>query len=168
MKPITELEPGGQGATLSKPPRSKEDRKAHVLRVLLNEDKLWLATSGERAPHVVPLSYVWRDSRIVMAVPKGSPSARNLCESATARAVLGTPLDAILIDGMVEQIEPCDMKPATVEALCDVSAVDPLRTPGFTCLVLHPFRVQAYGTPSEVWKPTLMRQGRWLVPGEGQ
>jgi hypothetical protein len=158
------MEKGGQGAqAFAKPHRSKADRKAHVLRTLADEDKLWLATTGDAAPHVIPLSFVWRDERIVMAVQADSPSARNLRRTKTARAVLGSPHDAIMIDGVVEQADPREVAAGTVSALRDASAIDPLRTPGFVCLALKPFRIQAYWTGSEIAAPTIMRSGEWVA-----
>lgn len=165
MAKMKEMQKGGQGEqAFAKPHRSKAQRKAHVQRTLIAEDKLWLATSGDdRTPHVVPLSFVWRDERVVMAVQKDSRSARNLEGSITARAVLGSPHDVIMIDGIVEQKDPREMSMETVTALREASAIDPLRTPGFVCLLLKPFRVQAYWSGSEIAQPTIMRQGAWLA-----
>jgi hypothetical protein len=164
MPDLEKMEKGGQGrAAFEKPQRSKAERKAHVLRTLAADDKLWLATVGDHAPHVVPISFVWRDERIVMAVANDSPSAWNLRQLSTARAVLGTPHDVILIDGKVEQKDPRHVEPETLRALRDASAIDALGTPGFVCLLLEPFRVQAYWTGSEIAVPTIMRGGSWLA-----
>jgi hypothetical protein len=135
MTQLNDLPQGGQAHDAwAKPARSKTERRAHVLRMLESENKLWIATaSADGSAHLVPFSFVWDGERVSMATRKDSPTAQNAARTGKARLALGNFGDVVLIDGPV----------------C-VPAADP-------------WRIQAWWSGSELGNPTIMRDGRWLT-----
>src|SRR5262249_3826394 len=154
---------GGQAAQAwGKPPRSKAERRAHVLRVLETENKLWIATASEDgSAHLVPFSFVWDGSRVTMATRHDNPAARNVAHTGQARLAVGNYGDVVLIDGRVEAVSPREIDPALAERLRHVAAIGGQRTPGLVYLQLEPTRVQAWWSASELASPTVMRDGQW-------
>lgn len=165
MKDLHDLARGGQAPEAwSKPPRTRAERRSHVLHLLQSENKLWIATAGEDgSAHLVPFSFVWDGAGIVMATREGSPAARNAGRTGRARVALGSFADVVLIDGdvTVSSFEAIDEE--VVEQLSRASAIDGRKAPGFAYLRLTPWRVQAWWSMAELPSPTIMRDGRWLA-----
>src|SRR5262245_65124690 len=101
MTRVNDLPPGGQAqAAWARPTRSKAERRAHVLRRLESEDKLWIATAAtDGSAHLVPFPIVWDGERISMATTQGNPAARDGARTGKARLALGDIHDIVLIDG---------------------------------------------------------------------
>jgi hypothetical protein len=156
---------GGQAErATSKPPRSKGERKNHVLRRLESDDKLWIATASEDgSAHLVPFSFVWDGVRIVAATHTDGPAARNARRTRSARVALGDFRDVILIDGEVPVTRYDGVDPDTAQRLARVSALDGRTSPSVAYLQLTPSRVQAWWSMTELPTPTLMRDGHWLA-----
>jgi general stress protein 26 len=165
MTQLNDLPQGGQAHDAwAKPARSKTERRAHVLRMLESENKLWIATaSADGSAHLVPFSFVWDGERVSMATRKDSPTAQNAARTGKARLALGNFGDVVLIDGPVVVVTPQDLDDALAERLSRVSAIDGRRAPGFAYLQLTPWRIQAWWSGSELGNPTIMRDGRWLT-----
>jgi GNAT superfamily N-acetyltransferase/general stress protein 26 len=165
MTQLSNLPGGGQAQQAwSKPPRSKTQRRADVLRKLENENKLWIATaSPDGTPHLVPFSYLWDGEGITMATTEDNPAAQNIARTGKARVALGDFGDVVLIDGPASVVSPREIDDATAERLARVSAIDGRTAPGFVYLQLVPARVQAWWSGSELGTPTIMRDGRWLT-----
>ena len=79
MAELHQLPRGGQAPQAwSKPPRSKAERRAHVLRKLESDNKLWIATaSPDGSAHLVPVSFVWDGTQVSMATRADNPAAQN-------------------------------------------------------------------------------------------
>lgn len=165
MTQMNDLSQGGQAQQAwAKPARSKAERRAHVLRTLESEDKLWIATaSADGSAHLVPFSFVWDGEGVSMATRKDNPAARNAARTGKARLALGNFGDVVLIDDPVAVVSPRDLDDALAERLSRVSAIDARRAPGFVYLRLTPWRIQAWWSGSELGRPTIMRDGRWLT-----
>jgi hypothetical protein len=164
MQQIGELPEGGQAHDAwAKPARSKRERREHVLRMLDDENKLWIATaSPDGSAHLVPFSFVWDGERIIVATSHDNPAARNTERTGKARVALGTFGDVVLVDGDVEVVSPSALDDDLAERLQRVSAIDARHAPGFVCLRLRPWRIQAWWSAAELTTPTIMRDGRWL------
>ena len=106
MTRVNDLPPGGQAqAAWARPTRSKAERRAHVLRRLESEDKLWIATAAaDGSAHLVPFSFVWDGERVSMATAQDNPAARNAARTGKARLALGNIHDIVLIDGAITVI----------------------------------------------------------------
>jgi hypothetical protein len=161
---LRDLPRGGQAsAAWAKPPRTKAERRAHVLHRLQSDDKLWIATaSGDGSAHLVPLSFVWGGGRVSMATRHDSPAAQNAARTGKARLALGEFGDVVLIDGSVSVVGPGQVDDTVADRLARSSAIDGRRAPGFVYLQLVPTRIQAWWSSAELANPTVMRDGQWL------
>ena len=167
MTQMHNLPQGGQAEQAwSKPPRSKAERREHVLRKLASDNKLWIATaSPDGAAHLVPFSYVWDGEQLTMATAENNPATRNVARTSKARVALGDFSDVVLIDGHASVVESRDIDDTAADRLARVSAIDGRRAPGFVYLRLTPWRIQAWWSGAELTSPTLMRDGKWLDGG---
>ena len=109
MTHVDDLPPGGQAqAAWARPTRSKAERRAHVLRRLESEDKLWIATAAaDGGAHLVPFSFVWDGERIGMATAHDNPAARNVARTGKARLALGDIHDIVLIERLSRDHGDC-------------------------------------------------------------
>ena len=93
------------------PARSRSQRKIDTLEKLRADVDLWVASaSADGHAYLVPLSYRWDGSRLTLATPRASRTARNLIRAGWARAALG-PTRVVIIEGQVEAI-PIGTDPA--------------------------------------------------------
>lgn len=147
------------------PARDRRTRKADALAMLATPAiDGWVATaSAGGAPHLVPLSLVWVDERVVISVETGSLTARNLTESGTARLAVGPTRDVVLIDALLDKAVDVAADDALGAAYAAQADWDPRRSRGYMFLVLRPIRVQAWREADETAGRTLMRDGSWLV-----
>jgi hypothetical protein len=166
MTDLNDLPPGGQAqAAWARPTRSKGERRAHVLRRLESEDKLWIATAAaDGSAHLVPFSFIWDGERVSMATAHDNPAACNAARTGRARLALGDIHDIVLIDGEIRVIALEALDDALAERLSRVSAIDARQAPGYVYLQLTPVRIQAWWSAAELAQPTIMREGRWLAP----
>lgn len=164
MDELSDLPQGGQAERAwSRSPRTLAERRAHVLRVLESENKLWIATvSSDGSPHVVPFSYVWDGRQITMATLAGSKVAQNAAHSPRARLAFGSSGDVVLVDGELRIVGSQEIDARTAERLAWVSAVDARRARGLIYLQLTPERIQAWWCIAELSRPAGMRDGVWL------
>jgi hypothetical protein len=140
MTDLNDLPPGGQAqAAWARPTRSKAERRAHVLRRLASENKLWIATAAaDGGAHLVPFSFVWDGERLSMATAQDNPAARNAARTGKARLALGNISDIVLIDGAIRVIALHALDDALAERLSLVSAIDARQAPGYIYLRLTP------------------------------
>ena len=166
MTQLNDLPQGGQAqAAWGKPARSKTERRAHVLRMLESENKLWIATaSPDGSAHLVPFSFVWDGQRLSMATKQDNPAARNAARTGKARVALGNFGDVVLIDGPLAVVSPQEVDDALAERLQRVSAIDARHAPDFVYLQLTQWRIQTWWSGAELASPTVMRDGQWLTP----
>lgn len=163
MTELHQLPRGGQGQQAwSKPPRSKAERRAHVLRKLESDNKLWIATaSPDGSAHLVPFSFVWDGAQVSMATRADNPAAQNAARTGKVRLALGDFSDVVLIDGEASVLSPADVDDRLADRLSQVSAIDGRRAPGFVYLQVVPSRIQAWWSGAELGSPTIMRNGQW-------
>jgi len=161
---LRDLPRGGQAsAAWAKPPRTRTERRAHVLQRLQSDDKLWIATaSSDGSAHLVPFSFVWDGDRVTMATRRDNPAARNAARTGKARLALGNFGDVVLIDGSVSVVRPDQVDGSVADRLARASAIDGRRAPGCVYLQLVPTRIQAWWSSGELANPTVMRDGEWL------
>ena len=164
MTQLQALPQGGQAAAAwATPPRTKAERRAHVLQRLQADDKLWIATaSRDGSAHLVPFSFVWDGQRVTVATKQDNPAARNAARTGKARLALGDFGDVVLIDGSVSVVRPDQIDGSAAERLARASAIDGSRAQGFVYLQLVPTRIQAWWSSAELANPTVMRDGQWL------
>lgn len=144
--------------------RERATRRADTLRRLTTPAlDGWVATSSpEGVPYLVPLSVVWADERLVIALDAGSRTARNLAAVPTARLGLGPTRDVVLIDAVVERIVPTGDDAALGAAYAAQADWDPRTADGYEFIVLRPTRIQSWRESNEIPGRTVMRDGSWL------
>lgn len=150
------------------PPRTFDQRVADTLALLAKQHAdIWVATaSADGAAHLVPLSYSWTGTQIVLSTDSTMTTARNIVASRTARLGTGHTRDVVMIDAELEAVHPVGEAPDDVaDGFADQSDWD-ARTAGepYVYLVLQPIRIQAWRESNEITGRTLMRDGVWLAP----
>lgn len=151
-------------------PRPREQRIADTLAVLQSPARdAWVASAsadddGAAHPYMVPLSLVWWQERVVLALPEASRTARNIAATGTARLALGHTRDVVLLDAVPEQTVPVADAPTDLaEGYAAQADWDPRTAPdGYVYLVLRPQRIQAWREVDEMPGRTLMRDGAWV------
>jgi hypothetical protein len=146
-------------------PRSREQRRVDTLRKLEAEEAdVWVATSGDKGAHLVPLSYAWVGDRILIACEDSSLTARNVLANGAARLGFGPTRDVVMIDATLERSEPIANVAEEVAAAYERQAGwDARGVPNNLLLSLRPMRIQAWREADEIAGRTLMRNGAWLV-----
>lgn len=146
-------------------PRDRPTRKADALAILATPKRDgWVATAtAAGAPYLVPLSLVWVEERLVLAIQRSSPTARNLAVSGSARVGAGGTRDVVMIDAVVERMVGVSEDSALGEAYAAQADWDPRGDTGYVFVILRPLRVQAWREADEIAGRTLMRDGEWLV-----
>lgn len=150
---------------MSNPPaRSREQRKADVIDRLTSDVDAWIASAGEDGPYLVPLSFFWDGTTLVVATPGNSPTGRNL-RSGAVRVAVGRTRDVVMIEGVVETVTAAaDVSAEFGDAFAERTGFDPrtLDTP-YGYYRIRPRRIQAWREVNELAGRELMRDGTWLV-----
>jgi hypothetical protein len=136
-------------------------RRKHAQTLLQTHRDLWLATSSDSGPHLVPLSFVWHGERLLFATSATSRTGRNVLESGLARAAIGDTRDLVIVVGSVSTVDSDDqgMQLAFAERLgfgpSDVGDRG-------TLFSLAPREIQTWTERADPdrW---LMRHGRWVI-----
>ncbi len=99
------------------PARPAEQRKKDTLHRLEHDEDVWVATADADGgvPFLVPLSFLWDGSTLLLATPATSPTGRNLRTTGRTRLGIGPTRDVVMIEGTVETITPasCPRRRAT-------------------------------------------------------
>src|SRR5215204_4620516 len=146
--------------------RSPEQRKADSLNLLEQEVDAWVATADQASgtPYLVPLSFLWEGSTLLIATPAASPTSRNLQATGKVRLGIGPTRDLVLIEGTVAEILPAGEVPAEVgDAFAAKTGFDPRQLSGYSYFRIHPQRLQAWREANELKDRQLMADGRWWV-----
>ncbi|MEU0005188.1 pyridoxamine 5'-phosphate oxidase family protein [Streptomyces sp. NPDC006314] len=148
------------------PARTTEQRKKDTLHRLEHDIDAWVATAGPDggAPYLVPLSFVWDGSTLLIATPAESPTGRNLVATGTTRLGIGPTRDVVIIEGTVRTVTPEDLPEEDAEVFAGKTGFDPrqLATP-YLYFSITPQRVQAWREANELPGRELMRDGEWLL-----
>lgn len=146
-------------------PRSRDQRKADTLAWLTAPAAdAWVATAGDDGPHMVPLSVVWTQERLVLAVAASSRTYGNIVGAPKARLGLGRTRDVVMIDTTLDRTVPVTDDATLGDAYAAQADWDPRADPtGYHYVVLRPIRIQAWREVDEIKGRLLMRDGRWLV-----
>ncbi|NGO06810.1 pyridoxamine 5'-phosphate oxidase family protein [Streptomyces sp. HC44] len=149
---------------MTAPARTPKQRKQDTLNRLENDVDTWVSTAGDGTPYLVPLSFLWDGTSLLLATPAASPTGRNLRATGKARLGIGETRDVILVDGTVETLTPDELPEGVGDAFATKTGFDPRRlTTAYLYFRIHPQRVQAWREEDELVGRDLMRDGRWLV-----
>lgn len=148
------------------PARTAEQRMQDTLHRLEHDEDLWVATASADggAPYLVPLSFVWDGTTLLIATPAASPTGRNLTATGTARLGVGPTRDVVMIEGDAEPLSPDELPEEEAERFAAETGFDPRRlTTRYWYFRIRPTRVQAWREANELDGRELMRDGKWLV-----
>jgi hypothetical protein len=141
-------------------PRSRAQRIADTRERLRTDVDCWVASADEVGnAHLVPLSYFWDGSALVLATPRASTTATNLVRAGVARLGIGQTRDVVLVDGRVSE----GVDDATADAHTEHTGFD-ARTENedYVYLRVTPLEIRAWREANELSGRLLMRDGSWL------
>jgi hypothetical protein len=147
------------------PPRGLEQRLRDTRARLENDVDLWVATSGEAGGvHLVPLSYLWDGTALLISTPRTSVTGRNLLADDRVRLGIGPTRDVVIVEGNAEPVDVAELGRKTADAFAAKTGFDPrleVDAP-YQYFRIRPRRVQAWREANELAGRTLMRDGVWL------
>ena len=152
---------------MTQPARTLVQRKQDALNRLENDVDAWVATAGAGSgiPYLVPLSFLWDGSTLLIAVPSSSPTSRNLQATGKVRLGIGPTRDLVLIEGTAHTLEATEIPDEVGDAFAVKTGFDPRQlTNPYLYFRIHPQRLQAWREANELADRELMRGGHWLVP----
>jgi nitroimidazol reductase NimA-like FMN-containing flavoprotein (pyridoxamine 5'-phosphate oxidase superfamily) len=115
-------------------------------------------------PYLVPLSFVWDGSTILVATPASSPTSRNLQATGRVRLAMGPTRDVILIEGTARAIPVAGISEEEARNFADKTGFDPrLEREVYLYFRIQPQRIQAWRESNELAGRDLMRDCQWLV-----
>jgi hypothetical protein len=142
------------------PPRTREQRIVDTRERLDADVDCWVASADEVGnAYLVPLSYYWDGTALVLATPRSSPTATNLLRAGVARLGLGPTRDVVLVDGRVAE----GVDDATADAHTEHTGFDAREeTADYVYLRVTPIEIRAWREANELAGRLLMREGKWL------
>ena len=143
--------------------RSRSQRIADTLERLRTDVDLWVASASDSGEaYLVPLSFHWDGSRLTVATPMGSVTARNLIRASWARVALGETRDVVIVEGTVEAIA-LGTEPELEDAHARAAGFDPRELEQeYVYLRITPHEIQAWREANELAGRYVMRRGAWL------
>lgn len=145
--------------------RTRGQRKHDTLQRLEHDVDAWIATAGEEGgtPWLVPLSFLWDGSSLLVATPSASPTSRNLLASGNVRVGIGPTRDVVLIEGTVIALAAIEIPVGVADAFAAKTGFDPrLESNPYVYFRIHPQRIQAWREENELKDRALMRDGAWI------
>lgn len=145
-------------------PRPRAERIRDVRRRLEGDVDLWMATgSGTGRPHLVPLSFLWTDDRILISTSVSTPTTQNVLRSLAAHVALGQTRDVVWVDAELDLFcEASAIDPALGDAFASKAGFDPRPLRSFAFLWLRPVRIRAWREENELADRDVMTGGAWL------
>ncbi len=148
------------------PPRDRRARIADTQARLEQDIDAWVATADPRggAPALVPLSFDWDGTQLLLTTPAPSPAGRNMRESGLARLALGTLRDVVMIDATVTQRPLAEFPDERWQRYARRTGWDPRAEAGsYAAYLVTPRTIQAWRESNELPGRTIMQHGIWLT-----
>ncbi|MGC0327920.1 hypothetical protein RKD23_000910 [Streptomyces sp. SAI-170] len=150
----------------AEPVRPGEPRLREALGRLEEGGDAWVATAGEEpgAPYLVPLSFIWDGTTVLIATPEGSRTGRNLAANGSVRLGVGETRDVVLVEGTADTVAPPDLSEEEADLFATRTGFDPrqLSTP-YLYFRIRPARIQSWRGGTELDGRELMSNGTWLM-----
>ncbi|MGV9351646.1 pyridoxamine 5'-phosphate oxidase family protein [Streptomyces spiralis] len=150
--------------TTKPPARGLEERLRDTRARLESDVDLWVATAGDaRGVHLIPLSYLWDGTAIIVSTPRDSVTGRNLLADGRVRLGLGPTRDVVIVDGVAEPVDVSELGAGTGDAFAAKTGFDPRKLDEpYQYFRIRPRRIQAWRESNELAGRTLLRDGVWL------
>ena len=150
---------------MASPARTPQQRRRDTLHRLEHDEDAWVATADGVTPYLVPLSFLWDGSTLLLGTPSSSPTGRNLRATGRVRLAIGPTRDLIIVEGTAEVLAVDEIPTDVGDAFATRTGFDPRGLSGYAYFRVRPRRVQAWREANEIEGRDLMRDGHWLVPG---
>lgn len=113
---------------------------------------------------MVPLSYAWTGSVIVLGTAANSRTVSNVVAQPWVRLGIGFVRDVVLVHGMASVVEMADVGSSEADLFAERAGFDPreLSSP-YVYVHVTPRRIQAWREENELAERDIMRGGRWLA-----
>ncbi|MEU2764128.1 MULTISPECIES: pyridoxamine 5'-phosphate oxidase family protein [unclassified Streptomyces] len=145
-------------------PRTLEERLKDTRARLENDVDLWLSTAGTDGGgvHLVPLSFLWDGTAILVSTPRASVTGRNMITDGRVRIGIGPTRDVVIVDGVAEPVDTAELGQETGDAFAAKTGFDPRELKEeYQYFRIRPQRVQAWREANELAGRGLMRDGAW-------
>ncbi len=147
--------------------RTTKERVSDARNKLEDGGDAWLATSGERGPHLIPLSLAWdkQKEEIIFCTELHSRTVRNIEDGqSSVRVGFGPTRDVLMVYGNARVAEPVGADARTAEVFAEVTGWDPRGDSGNLIFIrIVPDRMQAWREVDEISGRTIMRDSQWLA-----
>lgn len=149
---------------MPEPPRDTVHRIADTRARLESEVDCWVPSADAAGnAYLVPLSFHWDGSSLLLATPGASVTARNLRRAGTVRLAIGPTRDVVIVEGDVEFIPAGEIDPAAADAYAAHAGWDPRAGGGRNVYFrVRPRRIQAWREANELPGRTIMSGGSWV------
>jgi len=150
------------------PPEREHPRKAHVLDMLRmipgTEKDVWVASaSASGEAYLIPLTFYWDGTRLTIATPTRSKTARNLKRAGVARMALSPTRDVVIIEGTLEFLA-ADADDELHAAHTEAAGLDARHSGGeYVYIRMTPEKIQAWREENELGSRDVMVGGRWVT-----
>ncbi|MGH8988791.1 MAG: pyridoxamine 5'-phosphate oxidase family protein [Acidimicrobiales bacterium] len=143
--------------------RTRAQRRTDTLARLEVDEDIWVASASEGAPHLVPLSFAWDSTRIILGTPTRSPTARNASMTGVVRLALGPTRDVSVFDATADVVACADADAGIAEVFFGRVGWDPREEESeYSYVLAVPQVVRAWRNVPELNGRTIMRDGQWL------
>ncbi len=140
--------------------RSSAERRRDTLRRLETDVDGWVATaSPDGVPCMVPLSFSWDGTSLLLATAATTPTAVNVLAGSRVRIGIGGTRDVVLVDGTGQGVE---VSPEEGDAFARRTGFDPRTLSGYVYLRVRVDRLRAWRESNELRGRDLVRDGVWL------
>lgn len=147
--------------------RPPKQRKQDALDRLEHDTDAWVATADIRSgtPYLVPLSFLWDGTTLLVATPSSSPTSRNLRATGKVHLGIGPTRDLVLIEGTAHALAATEIPDEVGDAFAAKTGFDPRKlTSPYLYFRIHPQRLQAWREANELEDRELMSGGQWVIP----
>jgi len=150
-------------------PRPAAERKRDTLHRLEHDVDLWVATATATAdaeggsPYLVPLSFHWDGTVLLIATVVDGITGRNLQATGRVRLGIGLTRDVTLIEGTAELLPAEELTDELGDTFAERTGFDPRQDPDMAFFRIRPRRIQTWREANELQGRLLMRDGEWLV-----
>jgi hypothetical protein len=114
---------------------------------------------------MVPLSFAWTGSIIVLGTAARSRTALNALAQPWIRLGMGAVRDVVLVHGTAATVSMAEVDPVEADLFAERAGFDPREESSpYVYLCVTPRRIQAWREENELAEREIMRDDRWLEP----
>jgi nitroimidazol reductase NimA-like FMN-containing flavoprotein (pyridoxamine 5'-phosphate oxidase superfamily) len=144
------------------PARPLAIRVQDALDRLASDVDAWVATaSPDGTPYLVPLSFLWTGSTLILSTASKNPTSLNLRSNPQLHLGIGYTRDVVLVTGTAAVITPTQ---AQADAFAEHTGFDPRTIKAtYPYFEVTPTRIQSWREANELEDRDLMLNGQWLT-----